>query len=420
MRELLLRAEIKLVCCRAMSKTADSYGPSDEELMSLLTQGDQEALAALYRRHSPSLFSVAFRITGDAGSAEELLQDTFFQLWEKASQFNTARGSLIGWLLTITRHRAISHLRRNAKGTLCDSLDDFSGISQDGRVAWMEEEIARELVSVALAGLPKAQAQAITFAYFEGLTCEEIAQRTGTPVGTTKNRLRMALTTMRRRLSNPGSAKRKTAAGAPATLDDILITDELLRRPCRPRRLQHEEEHLRRLTQAASAGPEKLIQSLLEIPAELCRAGSAGLSLLDTQNSPEPVFRWTNLAGQLASYVGGTTPRNFSPCGVTLDRNAPQLFAYPARYFQYFREVEIPIVEGLVIPFRVGTRTEGTIWIVSHTPELKFDSEDVRIMKGFAEFVGCAIHVTRSFTPELQEKYSLGSKIAPERSALEG
>ncbi len=131
------------------------------------------------------------------------------------------------------------------------------------------------------------------------------------------------------------------------------------------------------------------------MPLDLCHAGTGGLSLLETNSAAEQVFRWTNLSGTLAKYVGGTTPRNFSPCGVTLDLNGPQLFRYPARYFDYFKNVEVPIVEGLVIPFHVGGKTEGTVWIVSHEEGLGFDSEDVRIMTSIAEFAGCALHLDR-------------------------
>src|ERR1700680_2998672 len=85
---------------------------TDQELMSRLGEGDQVALASLYKRYNSVLYSVARRIMGESASAEEVLQDTFFQLWQKAAQFDSARGSLIGWLLTIGRGRAISRVRR--------------------------------------------------------------------------------------------------------------------------------------------------------------------------------------------------------------------------------------------------------------------------------------------------------------------
>jgi hypothetical protein len=100
------------------------------------------------------------------------------------------------------------------------------------------------------------------------------------------------------------------------------------------------------LAQVVKASPKQLIDSFLKMAIDLCRAGTTGLSLLETNSTGEQGFRWTNLTGKLATCVGGTTPRNFSPCGIALDYNAPQLFAYPGRYFQYFNQLEVPIVDG--------------------------------------------------------------------------
>jgi hypothetical protein len=262
----------------------------------------------------------------------------------------------------------------------------------------LERQIVRELISAGLGGLSEAQLEAITLAYFNGLTCEEIAVRTKTPLGTTKTRLRAALAAMKNTLSSPNLAKFREPARRPTTLEDTLITEQLLIRSRRQRRSEKETECLRNLAEAVAASPKHLIDTFLKMPLELCNAGTAGLSLLETNDSGEQVFRWTNLAGKLAGCVGGTTPRNFSPCGVTLDRNAPQLFSYPGRYFQYFNQVDAPIVEGLVIPFHVGTKTEGTVWIVSHDEKSRFDSEDVRIMTSLTEFAGCALHLLRGST----------------------
>jgi RNA polymerase sigma factor (sigma-70 family) len=369
---------------------------SDEELMAHLVRRDQTALESLYDRHSKLLYSTALRITGDSGSAEELLQDTFFLLWQKASQFDEARGSLIGWLLAITRHRAISRIRQRSGRFRCESLCEETIPPQNAGPSILEQQIARELVSAALAGLPQEQLKAVTLAYFDGLTCEEIAVRTEAPLGTTKSRLRSALKTMKKALSNSNLTNSPGPASVAATLESILITEQLHSRSCRERRAEQEAESLRTLARVIAASPQDLVDAFLKIPLDLCRAGTAGLSLLETNASGEQVFRWTNLSGKLSNCVGGTTPRNFSPCGVTLDRNSPQLFSYPARYFQYFNQVDVPIVEGLVIPFYAGPKTEGTIWIVSHDEQSRFDSEDARIMTSLAEFTGCALHLTRS------------------------
>src|SRR3712207_2888184 len=148
-------------------------------------------------------------------------------------------------------------------------------------------------------------------------------------------------------------------------LEDILITQELSQRAAtrldgQPRSpdWQAEAQAMQTLARQMASGSEALLQSLVETAVELCQAGTAGISLLETTPDGEEIFRWTVLAGTLSQYVGGTTPRNFSPCGVCLDclgsdgsdRNTPQLFSYPERHFTYLQKANMPIVEGLVLP----------------------------------------------------------------------
>ena len=184
----------------------------------------------------------------------------------------------------------------------------------------------------------------------------------------------------------------------PVRLEDVLITAQLARRPARPPNLQAENDAFFTITRALATGAKQddVLQMLVSAAAELCNAGTAGLSLLEAPAAGgEVVFRWTHLAGHLASAVGGTTPRSFSPCGVTLDRAAPQLFSYPARYFSYFDSVPVPLVEGLVIPFSNtgATGPTGTIWIVSHDEGRRFDWEDARIMTSLASFTAIALQI---------------------------
>jgi RNA polymerase sigma factor (sigma-70 family) len=360
---------------------------TDKQLVGNVAQGDQSALASLYDRHSTLLYSVALRITGDVESAEEVLHDTFFQLWQKASQFETTRSSLIGWLLTMIRHRALSRIRQGRSqvgvGSICEETMDSS---ETGSSQILDQHLAHRLVSSALSELSILQRKAITLAYFDGLTCDEISTQTRTALGTVNTSLCGAFKTINGRLSE--------CVSTPPTLADILITEQLFLRPCRQRESDLERTCFHDLALANSVSPTELIDCFLKMPLDLCGAGTVGLSLLETNAAGKQEFRWTNLTGKLAKHVGGTTPRNFSPCGVTLDRKSPQLFAHPGRYFEYFNQTEFPIVEGLVIPFHMGARTEGTVWIVSHDDESQFDSEDARIMSSLAEFVGCALYVS--------------------------
>lgn len=361
---------------------------SDGELIASIAGGDQEALASVYAKYSPLLYSTALRILGDPTAAEEILQDAFFQLWLTAGKFDSARGSLIGWLLCITRTRALSRLRKTKRERFSHDAD-LVLLPHLGQSV-LELEIARRLISSALSGLPEQQREAIELAYFEELTCTEIALRTNVPLGTAKTRLRTGLQRMKSVLSGLKKPRGKV------TLDDILITKEIFFRPLRTRNVQLAGDSLRILDDAAMVSPARLVDCFLQLALDLCHAGTAGLSFLESTPEGKQIFRWTNLAGRLQSAVGGTTPRDFSPCGVTLDRNTPQLFSYPARYFHYFNNVDVPIVEGLVIPFHVGEKTSGTVWIVSHDESTTFDSEDIRIMCTLTQYAGAGLHVSRT------------------------
>jgi signal transduction histidine kinase len=188
-------------------------------------------------------------------------------------------------------------------------------------------------------------------------------------------------------------------------LESVLITDKLGSRVCKKADALSESKAFLNLARVMAVAPAELLNELLRAGLELCNAGTAGLSLLETTPEGKEIFRWTNLAGSLERFVGGWTPRNFSPCGVCLDRNAPQLLAWPGRYFEYLKEaVDIPIVEALVIPIYMDGEAPGTIWIVSHTEAVTFDSEDARIMTGLAEFTVFALRLTRALEAEQQAR----------------
>ncbi len=187
-------------------------------------------------------------------------------------------------------------------------------------------------------------------------------------------------------------------------LEDILITDELQGRTSRASNLQAENQVSRALARQLVNQPQTMLQSLVDIALELCKAGTAGVSLLEVTPSGEEVFRWNVLAGTLKQYVSGTTPRHFSPCGICLDRGTPQLFSHPERYFTYFQAAKTPVVEGLVLPIIAENHALGTIWIMSHSEERHFDPEDVRVMTILADFTGAALLSNRFKTQELIAK----------------
>lgn len=204
------------------------------------------------------------------------------------------------------------------------------------------------------------------------------------------------------------------------TLDDVLITEELSRRPAREPNWRAENEALRSLTRQLVHDPEVMLQSLVEWAVDLGDRSpvTAGVSLVETNADGEEVFRWVALSGTLASHVGGCTPRHFSPCGVCLEQAAPVLFSYPERYFTYFQEANTPFVEGLVLPLMADGQALGSIWIVTHAEGQPFDGEDVRLMTGLAEFTAAALLREQRVQKSLKTQAQL-AKAAVDRQRLE-
>ena len=182
--------------------------------------------------------------------------------------------------------------------------------------------------------------------------------------------------------------------------DDLLSTARLYKRRPRPPALESELSAHRELSSLMTVDPELAIQRFLDLALELCpAAGSAGLSELGEDDDGQPIFKWTMMSGAFAPYVGGSTPRNFSPCGLCLDNHHTILVERPARVFTYFREAEPQIAEGLIVPlYDTGKRPLGTLWVTSHDPRRKFDPTDARIMEQLAVELVLAIKLRRKAT----------------------
>ena len=177
------------------------------------------------------------------------------------------------------------------------------------------------------------------------------------------------------------------------TVEDIVITSELhARKAPRTDGIAEANEYYR-IAETLAESPAAALQELVNAGVALCNAGSCGLSVLE-RAAGQPIFRWTHMAGVYAGYRGGTTPRDFSPCGTTLERRSPQLFRYPGRLFTYFQAVEPPIVEGLVLPLVFEHQPLGTIWIVSHDEQRRFNKEDVRVMTALGYFTVAALRAS--------------------------
>ena len=170
------------------------------------------------------------------------------------------------------------------------------------------------------------------------------------------------------------------SGGPTATFTEVDIRSELSSRPDRPPDSEGLDRALAVLAREMTENPRSMLQKLVETAADLCKADTAGISLLEGD-----VFRWEAVAGVFASYRNGTMPRAASPCGVCIDENVTQLMHLPDRHFPALR-AEPRFIEALLIPFQVHGRPVGTVWIVSHTDDRKFDREDERVVRTLAQF----------------------------------
>ncbi|MGH7496422.1 MAG: sigma-70 family RNA polymerase sigma factor [bacterium] len=183
---------------------------TDAELLAAMAQRQDWALAELYDRYSTVLYSLAMKILGEAMPAQDVLQEAFLTAWRKAELYNQKRGNVCTWLIVLCRNLAIDHYRAKmrlasrhveleaAAEVLVAQADDPSNTAlavEDGR-----------LLRQAMLQLLPEQKQVIEMAYFQGLSQSEIAEATGTPLGTVKTRTRQAMMKLRESLQRAGKS----------------------------------------------------------------------------------------------------------------------------------------------------------------------------------------------------------------------
>ena len=179
---------------------ADLVTGNDQELIERLRRRDPDAMSDLYDRYSRIVYSVILRVVRNASVAEELAQETFLRAWNRAGDFDGARGKLVPWLLTIARNRAIDYLRSTAGQQQSNTFELLSServtlfVNTEDRMLDLEQ--ARR-IRAAFSQLNKNQREVLELAYFEGLSQSEMAEKLGQPLGTIKTWVRTALTNLR-------------------------------------------------------------------------------------------------------------------------------------------------------------------------------------------------------------------------------
>ena len=203
-------------------------------------------------------------------------------------------------------------------------------------------------------------------------------------------------------------------ASIPAnSLESIVCTEELRRRPRRPPDYTKENSALAALISALADSPHTILQTLADKALEILRADSAGLSLL---TKDEKRFYWAAIAGAWRPHIGGGTPRDFGPCGDVLDHNIAMLFTHWERRYPYLSAAMPLAEEGLLVPFYVSGKAVGTIWAIAHNSGRQFDAEDLRLLESMGRFASAAYQTVESIE---NLKWQIDARERAERALRE-
>lgn len=181
----------------------DAEQREDARLFATIAGGDQHALAALYRRHSSLLYSLLVRMLSNEMEAQEVLQDTFVQVWRRAHQHDSGRSSPLAWMVMIARGLAVDRLRARSRRSVAHAAYERELVSLEVEIRGTRQTERDELATAcaaALHRLPEFQGRALQLAFFRGWTHEEIARAEGEPLGTIKARIRRGLLALRQTL----------------------------------------------------------------------------------------------------------------------------------------------------------------------------------------------------------------------------
>ncbi len=193
---------------------------TDEQLMGRIQAKDDQALATLYRRHTPILRTVIGRVVNNDCDVDDLLQEVFLELWNRSEHYDEKKGKALGWIVTLARRRAIDRVRRRQACARAEERLRLEKTNEPipARHHGVEDDVdaadRAEVFQKVFATLPEAQRQALQLAYYGGLSQREIAAKTGIPLGTIKTRLELAVRKVRAAILSLGGAEEWSPAQA--------------------------------------------------------------------------------------------------------------------------------------------------------------------------------------------------------------
>ncbi len=174
-------------------------------------------------------------------------------------------------------------------------------------------------------------------------------------------------------------------------LDDILITERIQSAAADTSAGPLQLDGLKKIAEAMSDSPQQVIQMLCDLALEATGSDTAGISWLLPDDEG---LKWIGLSGAFSPYLGNIVPRFNSPCGTVLDRNAPQLFTRPERYFEWMQAADVSAAEGLVIPFYAPSgEARGTFWAATLDEQHSFQRNDAQVLTSLAAHASSALKI---------------------------
>lgn len=178
-------------------------------------------------------------------------------------------------------------------------------------------------------------------------------------------------------------------------MHDLLWSGEFARRELKRHRDDWEQQALKRLAPYMPISPKATLQELTKVAVKFCGADSAGISLEEADGKGGLQFRWVAVAGSFERYLHGTTPRNYSPCAVCVNRWQPQQYTVSKPFYDFLGVVAEPILDGMLIPWKSDFLL-GTIWAVSHKSAEAFDMHDYTTLRRLADLVSLAVQDSKT------------------------
>ena len=187
---------------KARTEEENAQEQADHEMMRRVMAGDEAAFSSFYRRFAPGLFSMIYEILRDQKESEDVLQESFVQMWKKAASYDRNRSGIFTWAAMISRNRAIDRIRsRQRRSRTVEAAAEETEATAPKFADQADELVGhgeeRLRIQQAVSQLPEAQRDAIDLAFFRGLTQTEISAKLGTPLGTIKARIRRGLIALR-------------------------------------------------------------------------------------------------------------------------------------------------------------------------------------------------------------------------------